>query len=54
MNVDENQTVPRSFGMMSIPTIVVFQKGRLVERIIGAYPKSQIEAVFRRYMATTK
>jgi thioredoxin 1 len=54
MNVDENQTVPSSFGIMSIPTIVVFHKGKPVERIVGAYPKTEIEAVFRRYMATNK
>ena len=50
MNVDENQTVPSSFGIMSIPTIIVLHKGKLVERMVGAYPKSQIEAILRRYM----
>jgi thioredoxin-like negative regulator of GroEL len=54
MNVDENQTVPSSFGIMSIPAIVVFHKGKPVERIVGAYPKTEIEAVFRRYMANNK
>ena len=50
MNVDENQTVPSSFSVMSIPTIVVFHNGKAVERIVGAYPKAQIEAVFKRYI----
>ncbi len=50
MNVDENQMVPSSFGVMSIPTIVVFLRGQEVERIVGAYPKTQIEATFKRYM----
>ncbi len=49
MNVDENQTVPSSFGIMSIPTIVVFHQGQAVETIVGAYPKAQIEAAFKRY-----
>jgi thioredoxin 1 len=50
MNVDENQLVPSSFSVMSIPTIVVFHHGEAVERIVGAYPKAQIEATFKRYI----
>jgi thioredoxin 1 len=50
MNVDENQMVPSTFGIMSIPTIVIFNKGEAVERIIGAYPKAHIESVFKRYV----
>ena len=52
MNVDENRAVPSSFGIMSIPTIVVFHQGKAVETIVGAYPKSHIEAVFKRYLKT--
>ena len=50
MNVDENQSVPSSFAVMSIPTILVFHNGREVQRIVGAYPKTQIEAIFKRYI----
>ena len=50
MNVDENQKVPSNFGVMSIPTIVVFHHGRAVERVVGAYPKNHIEATFKRYI----
>jgi thioredoxin 1 len=50
MNVDENQTVPSSFSVMSIPTIIVFRNGAAVERIVGAYPKAHIEAAFKRYI----
>jgi thioredoxin 1 len=50
MNVDENQVVPSTFRVMSIPTIIVFHRGKAVERIVGAYPKTQIEAIFRRYI----
>lgn len=49
MNVDENQKVPRSFGIMSIPTIIIFNHGKEVERLVGAYPKAHIEAVIKRY-----
>lgn len=50
MNVDENQLVPSSFSVMSIPTIVVFKNGQAVERIVGAYPKAHIEAAFKRHI----
>ena len=49
MNVDENQVVPSSFGIMSIPTIIIFNHGKEVERLIGAYPKEHIEAMIKRY-----
>src|SRR5664280_2627336 len=45
MNVDENQVVPSSFGIMSIPTIIIFNNGKEVERLVGAYPKAHIEAI---------
>lgn len=50
MNIDENQTVPTSFGVMSIPTIVVFHNGKAVERIVGACPKAHIETAFKKYL----
>ncbi len=51
MNVDENQMVPSSFGIMSIPTIIIFSHGKEVERLVGAYPKAHIEAMIKRYLA---
>jgi thioredoxin len=52
MNVDENQMVPGSFGVMSIPTVIVFNYGKEVERSVGAYPKAHIEAMIKRYLAS--
>jgi thioredoxin 1 len=52
MNVDENQMVPSRFGIMSIPTIIIFNHGKEVERSVGAYPKAQIEAMIKRYLAS--
>ena len=51
MNVDENQMVPGSFGIMSIPTVIVFNHGKEVERSVGAYPKTHVEAMIKRYLA---
>jgi thioredoxin 1 len=52
MNVDENQTAPSSFGIMSIPTIIIFNHGKEVERSVGAYPKAHIEAMIKRCLAS--
>jgi thioredoxin 1 len=51
INVDENQMVPESFGIMSIPTIVIFNRGKAVETLVGAYPKVDIENTFKRYLS---
>ena len=42
INVDENQRTAMKFNIMSIPTILIFKDGKLVDRIIGAIPKEYI------------
>ncbi|HEC81055.1 MAG TPA: thioredoxin [Thermoplasmatales archaeon] len=39
LNVDENQLTAMKYQIMSIPTLLVFKNGKLVDRIIGAMPK---------------
>jgi thioredoxin len=43
LNVDENQKVAIQYGIMSIPTLLVFKNGRLVDQIIGAMPREMLE-----------
>lgn len=43
MDVDEHQQVPQQFGIRSIPTLLLFKGGRVVDTIIGAVPKSKLE-----------
>lgn len=38
-NTDDNQQVPTKFGIMSIPTLMLFRNGEVIERIVGAQPK---------------
>ncbi|PIP74522.1 MAG: thioredoxin [Candidatus Levybacteria bacterium CG_4_9_14_3_um_filter_35_16] len=49
MNVDENSQIPGNFGIMSIPSILIFKNGQPVKTIIGAQPKDnfkkEIEAI---------
>ena len=43
VNVDENQQTAAQFGVMSIPTMILFSNGQAVHQIIGALPKPRIE-----------
>jgi thioredoxin 2 len=42
LNVDENPATAARFGVQSIPTLLVLQQGREVDRIVGVQPKSEI------------
>ncbi len=50
LNVDENRMVPSRFGVRSIPTLMVFKDGEVVDTLVGACPKPHIESKFRQYM----
>lgn len=50
MNVDENPSVPASFGITSIPTLNVYQGGELVKTIVGAKPKAALLADLAPYL----
>ncbi len=43
VNVDENQKISASFGIQSIPTLMIFRNGKAVDVMVGALPKAQIE-----------
>jgi len=43
LNVDENPVVSNTFGIQSIPTMVIFKNGKPVDGLVGAMPKSHIE-----------
>lgn len=42
LNVDEGRQTAVNYGIMSIPTIVLFKNGKMVESILGAQPKDSI------------
>jgi thioredoxin 1 len=45
INVDEEEDLAREFGVMSIPMLVVLDKGKIVDKAVGARPKVQILAM---------
>ena len=42
VNVDEQPELARQFGIMSIPTMIVFKNGEKVNQLVGAVPKESI------------
>lgn len=44
MNVDENPTVPQQFGIMSIPTLMIFKGGKVVKQFVGVQSKATLIA----------
>ena len=50
LNVDENRRTATRFAVTSIPTLLLIKEGELVDRIVGAVPKEQIEAKLRQYL----
>lgn len=49
INVDENEELTASFGISSIPTLLFFHKGELVEKSVGIKTEDQIKSVLAKY-----
>lgn len=49
MNVDENREFPMKYGIMSIPTVMLFKDGELAESMIGLQDKSAYLDTIQRY-----
>ena len=42
LNTDDNRAVPMRYQIMSIPTTLIFKKGKLEDKIVGAVPKKTL------------
>ncbi len=43
LDVDSNQVVASQYGIRSIPSLLIFKNGRVVDQIVGALPKQRIK-----------
>jgi len=50
LNVDENREVAMQYQIMSIPTLLVFKNGKLMDRIVGAMPREMLEPKITRHL----
>ena len=48
LNVDENPVTPSKYGVRGIPTLILFNKGEVVDRIIGAQPKNAVDNLLKK------
>jgi thioredoxin 1 len=51
VNVDEEQGLASQYGIRSIPTLLFFQGGRVVDQLVGAAPKQTLEAKLTNLVA---
>jgi len=51
LDVDHNQQTAMAYGVMSIPTLILFKDGQAVERIVGYMPKDRLMSKIAPYMA---
>ena len=50
LNVDENMQTSNKHGISAIPTLLVFKNGKLVDKLVGAYPKATLAAKIQKYL----
>ncbi|MDX9709596.1 thioredoxin [Trichloromonas acetexigens] len=48
LNVDENPATPGQYGVRGIPTLILFKDGKIVDQLVGAAPKSQLENLIKK------
>ncbi len=50
LNVDDNQEIAQQYGVMSIPTLMLFKNGNVEDQMMGAQPKEKIDQLLRQYL----
>ncbi len=48
VNVDDNPDTPGKYGVRGIPTVILFKGGVVVDQVVGAVPKTQLEALIKK------
>jgi thioredoxin 1 len=48
LNVDENPAIPSQYSVRSIPTLILFKGGKVLEQIVGACPKTRLVAMIEK------
>ena len=48
VNVDDNPGTPAKYGVRGIPTVIIFKDGKVLDQVVGAVPKAQLEALIKK------
>jgi thioredoxin 1 len=51
VNVEDNGNLANRFGISSIPTLILFKNGKVVDQLIGAAPKQQIRRLLEQHLS---
>ena len=50
VNVDDSQELAMKYGIMSIPTLLIFRNGEAVDQLVGVMPKAQLVSKLKPYL----
>jgi thioredoxin 1 len=50
LNVDQNMQTANKYRISAIPTLMIFKDGKLIDKLVGAYPKPALEAKLQKYL----
>ncbi|WP_029247310.1 thioredoxin [Schlesneria paludicola] len=50
VNIDDNQQVASDYGISSIPTVMIFKGGQVVDRFVGVTPKAKLSAAIDSHL----
>lgn len=48
VDVDANNEIAQQYGIRSIPTLLLFKGGRVIEQVVGAVPKTRLEETIKK------
>ena len=48
VNIDNNPKTAQAYGVMSIPTLILFKEGKILDTLVGLVPKERLEAFIRK------
>jgi thioredoxin 1 len=49
-NVDHSPNTPSQYSIRAIPTLIMFQDGKVIDQVVGAVPKSQLEELVKKVL----
>jgi thioredoxin 1 len=50
VNVDENGRTPQTYGVMAIPTLILFKGGQVIEKAVGVLPKGKLVDLIAKHV----
>jgi thioredoxin 1 len=48
INIDDNPKTATTYGVMSIPTLILFNKGDMMDKLVGLSPKERLEGLIKK------